>query len=222
MRSLHMLRSWFRVAVLVGAGCLAGSAALAQTPRRPPARPTQPAPKKPAGQPARPPTPKPAEARPAPAPPPDVTVKMRYVTGDKTTTSTVSMKGSQQRIDYGSELVVLQQCDIGRVVQISDTNKKYLVASAGGAPSAAAGPSSASKGDVVTYTATVTDTGERKQMFNVAARHLTTVLKKETTPKACDKKKERVETDGWYIDAPAGAQCSMLARNLVPAAASSD
>src|SRR5438552_6449534 len=140
MRSLYFLRSWFRVAVLVGTACLASSAVSGQTPRRPPAGPTQPAPKKPAGQPARPPTPKPAEARLAPAPLPDVAVKMRYVTGDKTTTSTVSMKGSQQRIDYGSELVVLQQCDIVRVVQISDVNKKYLVA-APGSLSANAGPS---------------------------------------------------------------------------------
>jgi hypothetical protein len=223
MLSSRILRSQFRVAVLVGAACLASVAAPAQTPTRPPARPAQPAPKKPAGQPAKPAAPKPAEVTPAPAPPPDVTVKMRYVTGDKTTTSTVSMKGTEQRIDYGSELVVLQECDLGRVVQVSDANKKYLVAAPGGAPSAAAGQSPAAKTDgVVTYTATVTDTGERKQMFNVTARHLSTVLTKEATPKACDKKKEHVETDGWYIDAPAGALCAVSMRNLVPAPTSSD
>ncbi|HEY3042840.1 MAG TPA: hypothetical protein VGJ39_02370, partial [Vicinamibacterales bacterium] len=132
MRSLYMLRSRFGVVVLVGAACLFSTAASAQAPRQPPARPAQPAPKKPAGQPARPPAPKPAEAKPAPAPPPDVTVKIRYVTGEKTTTSTVSMKGTRQRIDYGSELVVLQECDLGRVVQVSDVNRKYLVAAPGG------------------------------------------------------------------------------------------
>src|SRR5947209_6186144 len=102
MLPLHILRSQCRVTVLVGAACLASVAAPAQTPRRPPARPAQPAPQKPAGQPARPAAPKPAEVQPAPPPPPDVTVKMRYITGDKTTTSTVSMKGTRQRIDYGS------------------------------------------------------------------------------------------------------------------------
>jgi hypothetical protein len=220
-----MLRSRFGVVVLVGAACLFTTAASAQAPKQPPARPAQPAPKKPAGQPARPPAPKPAEAKPAPAPPPDVTVKMRYVTGEKTTTSTVSMKGTRQRIDYGSELVVLQECDLGRVVQVSDVNRKYLVAAPGGGSTAPAQSQAPKLDAVVTYTATVTDTGERKQIFNETARHVKTVLTKESSPKACDKKKEHVETDGWYIDAPAGALCAASAvsiRNLVPAAAGSD
>ena len=92
-----------------------------------------------------------------------VTVKLQYVTGDKTTTSTVAMKGARQRIDYGTELVVLQECDLGRIVQVSDANKKYLVATAT-PPSGGAPPGAAS--GVVTYTTTVTDTGERKTMFN--------------------------------------------------------
>jgi len=131
-------------------------------------------------------------------------VKLQYVAGDKTTTSTVAMKGARQRIDYGTELVVLQECDLGRVVQVSDANKKYLVAAAWPPPAAPTGPASG----VVTYTTTVTDTGERKMMFNAQARHIRTTLTKEATPQSCNGKKEQVETDGWYIDAPAGLACA--------------
>ena len=114
------------------------------------------------------------------------------------------MKGARQRIDYGIELVVLQECDLGRTVQVSDVNKKYLVATA--APPAA--PTTGSASGVVTYTTTVTDTGERKTIFNLPARHIRTTLTKEATPQSCDAKKERVETDGWYVDAPAGLACA--------------
>jgi hypothetical protein len=177
-------------------------------PKPAPAKPAQPAPRRPAAAPATAkPAPAPAKA-PEPPPPPDVTVKLQYVAGDKTTTSTVAMKGARQRIDYGTELVVLQECDLGRIVQVSDANKKYLVAAAAPPPAAATGPASG----VVTYTTTVTDTGERKMMFNAQARHIRTTLSKEATPQSCDAKKERVETDGWYIDAPVGLVCAAMAQ----------
>jgi hypothetical protein len=213
MPSLIVLRSRLRVAVLLLLSLLMAAASHAQTSKPAPAKPAQPAPRRPAAPPATAkPAPAPAKA-PEPPPPPDVTVMLQYVAGDKITTSTVAMKGARQRIDYGTELVVLQECDLGRVVQVSDANRKYLVAAAA-PPAAATGPASG----VVTYTTTVTDTGERKMFFNNQARHIRTTLTKEATPQSCDAKKERVETDGWYIDAPAGLVCAAMTQ-AVPVSA---
>jgi hypothetical protein len=126
---------------------------------------------------------------------------MRYLSGDRTTASTVSMKGRRQRIDYGADMAVLQQCDVDRIVQVNDQTKKYL--SVEKRQDRQPGAKGAKKGGTVTYTTTVTDTGERKPLFGLTARHMKTVLTKTTTPDACDKRKERVETDGWFIDPPA-------------------
>ena len=155
----------------------------------------------------------PAPQPPAPPPPEDLIVKMRYLSGDKTTTSTVSMKGRRQRIDYGADMAVLQQCDLDRIVQVNDQTKKFLAVEKRQDRGAATEPAAKGpkKGGTVTYTTTVTDTGERKPLFGLTARHMKTVLAKTTTPDACDKRKERVETDGWFIDPPATG-CPAVAR----------
>jgi len=131
MPSLIVLRSRLRAAVLSLLVLLMAVPAHTQTAKPVPPKP---APAKPAQRPAAPPAtakPAPAPAKaPEPPPPPDITVKLQYVAGDKTTASTVAMKGARQRIDYGTELVVLQECDLGRTIQVSDVNKKYLVAAA--------------------------------------------------------------------------------------------
>jgi hypothetical protein len=55
------------------------------------------------------------------------------------------------------------------------------------------------RGGVVTVTNTITDTGERKEMFGFTARHIKTSVVKKASPEACDKD-QKLETDGWYID----------------------
>jgi hypothetical protein len=186
MSPLSVLRSCLKIALVAAT---AAAAVDAKTPR--PAQPALP----------------PAAAKPQAAPPPapDITLTMQYRVGDKTTASTVAMKGARQRIDYGAELVVLQECDLGRIVQLNEANRRFLIA---GAPPPRAAPPTAKSGGVITYTTTVVDTGERKDMFNMTARHVRTTLTKDTTGNACDRRKERVETDGWYIDAPADLLCA--------------
>jgi len=181
----------------------------------------KPAPARPAApRPATPPKPTTAKPAPAPAPKPpepqDVVIKTEYTAGDKTTTSTVSAKGNRQRIEFGAEMTVIADCDTGRRVQINDDHKRYLVSS----PAAAS--QATKKGGVITYTTTVTDTGERKPLFGQTARHLTMVVVKEPSANACDKNKERVETDGWFIDRPAVLACAMLDSKPAAAATSSD
>jgi hypothetical protein len=56
------------------------------------------------------------------------------------------------------------------------------------------------KGGVLTYTTTITDTGERQTMLGSEARHIKLTTVKEASADACDKRLAKVETDGWYID----------------------
>ena len=61
---------------------------------------------------------------------------------------------------------------------------------------------------MVTYTTTITDTGERKTFFGYTARHLKSVMTADSSPDACSPVKMRIETDGWYIDFDADLSCS--------------
>jgi hypothetical protein len=40
-------------------------------------------------------------------------------------------------------------------------------------------------------------------VFGQQARHVKTMIDKQPVPGACDTSKQRIETDGWYIDSPA-------------------
>ncbi len=52
---------------------------------------------------------------------------------------------------------------------------------------------------------TIVDTGERKSAFGQQARHVKTMIDRQPMAGACDTSKQRIETDGWYIDAPAAS-----------------
>ncbi|MER3431636.1 MAG: hypothetical protein C4324_11475, partial [Blastocatellia bacterium] len=73
------------------------------------------------------------------------------------------------------------------------------------------------RGGIVTITYTITDTGERKQLFGLTARRIKTLMITEPSPDACQKDKTRMETDGWYVDL-AGFSCP-LNRPQMPAIA---
>jgi len=58
------------------------------------------------------------------------------------------------------------------------------------------------KGGIVTMFYNITDTGERKKMYGVTARHIWTTQKIKPSPDACIKDSMIIKTDGWYIDLP--------------------
>jgi hypothetical protein len=68
-------------------------------------------------------------------------------------------------------------------------------------------PSRASKG-VLLETTTVTDTGERRELFGFNARHLRTHVTWAGVPDSCNTAALRMETDGWYVDLLYGIDCS--------------
>src|SRR6185369_1224464 len=71
------------------------------------------------------------------------------------------------------------------------------------------------RGGIVNVTNTVTDTGERKQMFGFNARHIKTSTVRTASPEACDKDM-KIETDGWYIDFNYAVDCQTETQKRQP------
>lgn len=173
-----------------------------QPPKQPPKQPAKTAPKTPAKG-----AKKDEPAKPAP-PPPDVSVTADYVAGDKTTTGTVLMHGSRQRVSYEATFASLQMCDLHQSVQLNNQTKVYLQMADPVPASIPATPAGAKKkGGTITYTTAVVDTGETKDAFGFTAHHLKTTITKESSPDALDKRPEKVEIDGWYVGMPDSVSC---------------
>lgn len=201
----------FRSCALLLSILASAPVAMAQTkpapkpaPRPAPARP---APKRPPG-----PAPKPAaQAAPAPKPlPPDLQLVLVHTTGSTSTLSTVQLKGARARISVGDNLASIQQCDSRRTLQLNTQARTFLDAPFDDGSAAKAALEARKKGGEVIYATEVTDTGETQLMFGFTARHLKTVVTRDATLDACDKRPQKVETDGWYIDLPAALTCASL------------
>ena len=187
----------------------------AQKPTTPPA--TQKPPAKPPAKKAAPksgakPPAKPAEApkeAPAPPPPPPVvTMRTAYTATDGQTSETkLISNGTRQRIELGDGVSVITQCDTNQILQVNDKAKLYVALPLDApAPPPAAAPEK--RGGTVAYAAAFTQTGETKEIFGIKATRVTTVVTKTPGPGACEKKKERIETDGWYAAMPVTLACN--------------
>jgi hypothetical protein len=158
---------------------------------------------KPAQPTAKPAAPEPVKA-PAPPPPQDVRFKSTYTNGDMKTESVTYIKGARERFEF-QDMVLLKQPDQKRTIQISKSANTYLVNPDGMAPAMVPGaaPTAPPKPPgVIMVATTIVDTGERKQAFGQQARHVKLMIDKQPMPGACDTSKQRIETDGWYIDNP--------------------
>lgn len=162
--------------------------------------------------------------RPAAQTPPVTNLKITYKTSvaGQSSESTTMTRGARQRSEMhlgpGMDIVHLTQCDLKRTVQFNDKARKYTVTPMESADSSSAGrveanvvsaPSTPSRGGVITYVTNTTDTGERKEMFGFNARHVKTTTSIESSPDACSQVKQRIETDGWYIDFSAAFNCEV-------------
>jgi hypothetical protein len=173
----------------------------AQKPKTPPPATQKPQPKPPAKAPA------PAPAKPAaPAPKPGLTMRSVYTGSDgQAAETTLLTNGVRQRVDLGNHVAVITQCDAKQILHVNDLAKLYVAL-----PLDAAAPAvtPAKKTGLVEYATAITDTGEKKDMFGLKAIHVTTVVTRTPTPTSCDKKKERVQTDGWYAPVPVPLMCA--------------
>ena len=154
-------------------------------------------------------------------PPPaanDLKIKYRTTTAGQPMETTTMLKGARERSEmkmaYGMDIYSITQCDLRRTIQISDKARKYVITpmetadstgNSGADATVTAEPTK--RGGVVTYNTTAVDTGERKDMFGFKARHVKTSLAIESSPDACSPVKQRMETDGWYIDLTFGLNC---------------
>ena len=148
----------------------------------------------------------------------DIKIKSRQTTGGQTYENTSYIKGKRQRSETsGGQMIVVQQCDLRRNIQIMPMAKAYMIqpydqpaaAATTNNPTAAPQPGETKKGGVVTSTVTTKDTGERKQMFGYTARHIITTMEMKSSPDACSNANTKMEIDGWYIDAAFVLDCDM-------------
>jgi hypothetical protein len=151
-------------------------------------------------------------------------IKITYkgtMPGGMQSESTTMIKGVRERTEqhtgYGMDTVNITQCDLRRVIQLSDKTRKYIITSlddGDASPSGATQPrpsptpsGPARRGGVITSVITSTDTGERKEMFGFTARHVKTAIRMESSADACSPLNMHMEHDGWYIDLNFGLNC---------------
>src|SRR5687767_6096469 len=146
----------------------------------------------------------------------DTKVKSRQTSGGQTYENTSYIKGKRQRSEANNgQMIVIQQCDLRRNIQIMPQAQAYIIQpydTASNPPStnngrASSQPSTTTRGGVVTSTVTTKDTGERKQIFGYTARHIITTMETESSPEACSQQKSKMQIDGWYIDAAFALEC---------------
>ena len=111
-------------------------------------------------------------------------------------------------------MIVIQQCDLRRNIQIMPAAQAYVIqpydepsTTTPTTPGSTSQPTTVTKGGVVTSTITTKDTGERKQMFGYTARHIITTMEMKSSPDACSNVNNKMEIDGWYIDAAFALDC---------------
>lgn len=146
----------------------------------------------------------------------DTKVKTRQTSGGQTYENSSYIKGKRQRTEANNgQMIVLQQCDLRRNIQIIPQAQAYIIQpydTATDTTSTSAGrtgsqPTATTRGGLITSTVTTKDTGERKQMLGYTARHIITTMETESSPEACSQQKTKMQIDGWYIDAEFALDC---------------
>ena len=148
----------------------------------------------------------------------DVKLKSKQTMAGQTYESTTYIKGKRQRSEtMNGSMVSLTQCDLRRSVQLNPASRTYMVSpfaeTTTRTVTRAAAPSTgksgvAETGGVVTTTITTKDTGERKQMFGLTARHLIITMETMSSPDSCSRTNSKIQTDGWYVDADFALDCN--------------
>ena len=156
----------------------------------------------------------------------DLKITYRTTTSGHSMENTTMLKGARERtemkIGMGRDIINVTQCDLKRIIQISDSARKYVITpmdNGDSTPNTAPASSQMSaepsrRGGVINYTINSVDTGERKEMFGFQARHVKRTILIESSPDACSPMKQKMETDGWYIDFSFGLRCDVGAASM--------
>ena len=156
----------------------------------------------------------------------DVKIKQRITTGGMKMESTRMIKGSRERTEQKTEMgeasamfpqiATITQCDLRRRVQLNDRKRLFLIeplqTASATTPATAvserqpAGPTR--QGGTVTMSISARDTGERKTMFGLQARHIITTQEMVSSADSCNgASRMKMEFDGWYVDFSADFSC---------------
>jgi hypothetical protein len=141
----------------------------------------------------------------------DIKITTKSTAGGQSFTSTTYIKGMRQRTE-GMGYTTIYQCDLKRMIQINDKTRSYLITplenkgGTGGTGRQTLG-TGARRGGVITYTTTATDTGERKEILGLTARHIKSKTVVQASEGACNSMNMEMETDGWYVDLAGGVSC---------------
>jgi hypothetical protein len=144
----------------------------------------------------------------------DVKVKSRQTMGGQSYDSTTYIKGKRSRTEsMNGAMINITQCDLRRSIQINPSTRTYMINQfAETVVNSRTSPAAKTDGVVraggtVTTTITTKDTGERKQMFGYAAKHLIITMETVSSPDACSPTDSKMQMDGWYIDAEFTLNC---------------
>jgi hypothetical protein len=146
----------------------------------------------------------------------DVKIKSKQTVAGQTSESTVYIKDKRQRTESadGASVTILQ-CDLRRSVQLMPQAQAFMITQLDHANDDTTTTAvdknttkTVTKGGTVTVTVTSKDTGERKQMFGYQARHIITTIETVSSPDACTPIKNKMQQDGWYIDAAFALSCA--------------
>ena len=159
----------------------------------------------------------------------DVTVKQRVTMTGMKMESTRMIKGSRERTESKADMgdpaasamfpnvSTITQCDLKRKVQVSDRKRLYFVEPMVSALEPAASRPVSSEpqpagqprqGGTVTMTFNARDTGERKMVFGLQARHIITTQEMVSSADSCNGANQtKMEYDGWYVDFSADFSC---------------
>jgi hypothetical protein len=148
----------------------------------------------------------------------DFKITIRQTVAGQSTQNTAMIKGLRERDETNMSAggMSITQCDMRRTIKINDQARKYMVSpmdsdeTSDSAPSGGGNPSTgepSKRGGLVTLTINTVDTGERKEMFGLTARHLKRTMMSQASPDACSQQAFKMEVDGWYINLEYGLSC---------------
>jgi hypothetical protein len=154
----------------------------------------------------------------------DMKIRVRITSGGTVSREQVIyLKGLRQReeIIFANDarwMAIITQCDLRREIVVRSFLKTYTLETFDEIDANLARYEAEQKkkmraprpgkGGAIKYTYTVTDTGERREMFGFTARRIKSTILVEPAPEACHKYGYRIEMDGWYVDLLYDLRCS--------------
>jgi hypothetical protein len=129
-----------------------------------------------------------------------------WVKGPRERTENRFITENEQMQGMVPQITEVRQCDLRQTVKINDRAKKYYLEpfyETENKPLPSVPPSTKTetvKGGTIIWTYILTDTGERRQMFGLTARHLVIKQITESTKGSCQgEDKMSLTEDGWYV-----------------------